>query len=58
VGRATTRPALKDGTIIERSFLPLCLGYDHRIIDGAQGARFIVRLVEILENFEATFLGF
>lgn len=59
VGRATKRLVLAgaDGSVSERSMLPLVLGYDHRIIDGAQGARFMVRLVEVLENFEATFLG-
>ena len=28
--------------------LPLSLSYDHRVIDGAQGARFITRLSETL----------
>lgn len=40
-----------------RDYLPLCLAYDHRVIDGADGARFIMRLGEILENFESIFLG-
>ena len=30
--------------------LPLALSYDHRLIDGADAARFLRRLVEVLEN--------
>lgn len=58
VGRASKRLVMNNGQVEERAFLPLCVGYDHRVIDGAQGARFIVRVAEVLENFEATFLGF
>ncbi len=58
VGRASKRLVLSEGQVVERSILPLCIGYDHRVIDGANGARFIVRVAEVLENFEATFLGF
>ncbi len=32
--------------------LPLALSYDHRVVDGADGARFIVGLVQALENFD------
>ncbi|HWY77378.1 MAG TPA: 2-oxo acid dehydrogenase subunit E2, partial [Verrucomicrobiae bacterium] len=34
-----------------RMMLPLALSYDHRVIDGAAAARFIVDLVKALENF-------
>jgi len=30
--------------------LPLALSYDHRVIDGAQGARFITELNSIIQN--------
>ncbi len=30
--------------------LPLCLSYDHRLIDGADGARFTRRLANILSD--------
>ena len=33
-----------------RSMLPLSLSYDHRVIDGADAARFTRRLAEMLEN--------
>jgi pyruvate dehydrogenase E2 component (dihydrolipoamide acetyltransferase) len=58
VGRSAKKPVWKGEAFEPRDILPLCLGYDHRVIDGADGARFVVRLGEILENFEATFLGF
>ncbi|MBX7244431.1 MAG: 2-oxo acid dehydrogenase subunit E2 [Candidatus Sumerlaeaceae bacterium] len=59
VGRAVKKPVFaEDGSVVARMMLPVVLAYDHRIIDGADGARFLVRVVEILENFEATFLGF
>jgi pyruvate dehydrogenase E2 component (dihydrolipoamide acetyltransferase) len=41
-----------DSTAIrKRSFF--CLGYDHRIVDGADAARFLARLKETLESFPA-----
>jgi len=35
-----------------RMMLPLCLSYDHRVIDGANGARFTRYLANCLEDFE------
>ena len=32
--------------------LPIGLSYDHRLIDGGSAARFIVDLVQALENFD------
>lgn len=59
IGRSQRRPVFNEkGEVVARDICPLALGYDHRIIDGADGARFTVRLTEILENFEAAFLGF
>lgn len=40
VSRATIRPVLIDGRLRPRRMLPLSLSYDHRVIDGANGARF------------------
>ena len=36
------------GKIVCRKILPISLSYDHRIIDGAEGARFCVYLSECL----------
>ena len=58
VGRAAKRPVWNGSEFAPRDILPITLGYDHRVIDGADGARFIVRLADVLQNFEATFLGF
>ena len=39
-----------DGQIEARLMLGLSLSYDHRVIDGADGARFLKRVCEILSN--------
>jgi len=44
VSRATIKPVYKDDEFIPRLMLPLSLSYDHRVIDGAYAARFIVDL--------------
>jgi len=50
IARATRRPVYIDQTLQPRLIVPLSLSYDHRIIDGADGVRFLRRVVEILEN--------
>ena len=50
IGRAAVKPVLRDGEFVPRTFLPLCVAYDHRIIDGADGARFVMRLTHYLEK--------
>ncbi len=50
VSKSTYEPVYKDGQFIPRLMLPLSLSYDHRVIDGADGARFIRWIVEALEN--------
>ena len=44
VARSQIRPVWRDGAFAPRLMLPLCLSYDHRVIDGAEGARFITYL--------------
>ena len=52
VGRAYDKVVKKDGQIITRKILPVSLSYDHRFIDGAEGARFCVHLSQSLgKNF-------
>lgn len=41
----------KKGKPIENLMMPIGVSYDHRVIDGANGARFIRALVEAFENF-------
>ena len=52
VGRAVMKPVVKKGGTQNRLMLPLCLSYDHRVIDGADGARFIQELVQGLEQIK------
>lgn len=42
---------LEDGNVVERLMLPLSMSYDHRAINGADAARFIVKLSGSLTNF-------
>ncbi len=48
VGRAETKQILVGEKYESRVMLPLSLSYDHRVIDGAEGARFCVHLKESL----------
>lgn len=50
LGRVTKKPIAIDDEIVIRKILPVSLSYDHRIIDGASGARFINRLRELLSD--------
>ena len=50
VARAQLRPHWDGEKFIPRLMMPLSLSYDHRVIDGAHGARFIVRLRALLSD--------
>jgi pyruvate dehydrogenase E2 component (dihydrolipoamide acetyltransferase) len=50
VGRAVTKPVWDGKQFVPRLKLPLSLSYDHRVIDGAQGARFIAFLGSVLSD--------
>ena len=50
VVRAQIRPKWDGATFEPRLMLPLCLSYDHRVIDGALAARFTRRLADVLED--------
>jgi pyruvate dehydrogenase E2 component (dihydrolipoamide acetyltransferase) len=50
VSRASIKPCYIDGEFKPRSLLPLSLSYDHRIIDGANAARFLRWVCESLEH--------
>ena len=50
VSRSSFEPAYVDGEFVPRFMLPLSLSYDHRIIDGAEAARFLRWLCEMLEH--------
>ena len=48
--RSALQPVVKDGQIVPRLMLPLSLTYDHRVIDGADGARFTARLTQLFSD--------
>ena len=43
-------PVVRDGQIVVRPMMNLCLTADHRVIDGVMAARFLQRLAGLLEN--------
>lgn len=51
LGRAVAKPVVQKAKIEARMILPLCLSYDHRLIDGADAVRFMNELIQALENF-------
>ena len=50
VSRAAIEPVWQDGAFVPRLRLPLSLTYDHRLIDGADGIRFLRWVIEALEQ--------
>jgi len=50
VGRSVLRPVWNGKEFAPRMMLPLSVSYDHRVIDGAQGARFISFLSSVLSD--------
>ena len=57
LGRAREEAAVHNGRIVPRLIMPLALSYDHRVIDGADGARFMRKIVDALEKPELMLLG-
>jgi pyruvate dehydrogenase E2 component (dihydrolipoamide acetyltransferase) len=53
VSRSTQKPVYERGAFIPRLMLPLSLSYDHRVIDGAEAARFVVFLAKTLGDVKA-----
>jgi pyruvate dehydrogenase E2 component (dihydrolipoamide acetyltransferase) len=49
VARARLEPVVRQGQIVPRLLLPLTLTFDHRVADGADGARFATEIVSRLE---------
>jgi pyruvate dehydrogenase E2 component (dihydrolipoamide acetyltransferase) len=52
VSRASQRPVYENGTFVPRLMLPLSLSYDHRVIDGADAARFTTFLARALADVQ------
>lgn len=50
VSKSSYKPVYQDNAFVPRLMLPLSLSYDHRVIDGADGARFIMHLTNMLSD--------
>ena len=50
VGRIVNKPVVKKDTVVSEARLGLSLTFDHRIIDGAEAARFMTELVKLVSN--------
>jgi pyruvate dehydrogenase E2 component (dihydrolipoamide acetyltransferase) len=56
VSKASIQPVYQHDAFLPRLQLPLSLSYDHRVIDGAEGARFIVSLAGYLSDIRTLLL--
>ena len=56
VSKSSMKPVWKDGQFVPRLMMPLSLSYDHRAVDGAQGARFITNLTANLSDIRRVLL--
>jgi pyruvate dehydrogenase E2 component (dihydrolipoamide acetyltransferase) len=54
--RSAIRPVWNGSSFEPRLMLPLSLSYDHRVIDGAAAARFVVHLVKVLSDLRRALL--
>jgi pyruvate dehydrogenase E2 component (dihydrolipoamide acetyltransferase) len=50
VARSSMKPVYQDGQFVPRLILPFTFAYDHRVIDGAAGARFTTYLAQQLAD--------
>ena len=57
VARGREEAVVRDGAIVPRLLLPLSLTFDHRVADGADGARFASAIVRRLEHPDELLLG-
>jgi pyruvate dehydrogenase E2 component (dihydrolipoamide acetyltransferase) len=56
VARSDTKPVWDGSQFVPRLIVPLCLSYDHRVIDGAEGARFCATLAQVLTDLRRALL--
>ncbi|WP_306533952.1 dihydrolipoamide acetyltransferase family protein [Geobacter sp.] len=50
VGAVADRPAVRDGHLVAAKTMRVTLSCDHRVVDGAYGARFLGELKRVVEN--------
>src|SRR3954470_10260384 len=56
VTRSATKPVWNGSEFVPRLMLPMSLSYDHRVIDGAKAARFMVHLASVLSDLRRVLL--
>lgn len=56
ISKVQIRPVYMDEKWMPRKMLPLSLSYDHRVIDGAEGARFITHIASQLQDIRKLLL--
>ncbi|MDP2681996.1 MAG: dihydrolipoamide acetyltransferase family protein [Deltaproteobacteria bacterium] len=55
-GKISDRPWVKDGQIAIRKIISLSLTFDHRVIDGAEAAQFLNKIIGYLEDPDSIFI--
>ncbi len=50
VGKIQDRPVIRDEKVVVRKILPLSISFDHRVVDGAEAARFLDTIIRRLED--------
>lgn len=48
--RIEPRPVVRDGEVVVREMANLSITFDHRVLDGHDAARFLARVIELLET--------
>ncbi len=56
LSKMSVQPVWNGTEFVPRTILPFSVSYDHRVIDGAQGARFTTYLAELLSDMKRTLL--
>ena len=56
MSRNEVKPVWNGSEFVPRTLMPLSLSYDHRVIDGAAAARFVVYLTELLSDYRRVLL--
>ncbi|WP_353156126.1 dihydrolipoyllysine-residue acetyltransferase [Herminiimonas fonticola] len=56
LSKTSMKPVWDGKQFVPRLIMPLSLSYDHRVIDGAQGARFVTYLSEVLTDLRKSLL--
>ena len=57
IGKIMQKPVVVEGELVIRTVLPLSLSFDHRVVDGAEAARFLNTVIGYLEDPDLILLG-